>query len=75
MYAEEGYELTVDLESCYVLTSKGEQFPFELDEFRRHCLLNGLDDIGLTLNDADAIHAYEAKLKVQSPWLFNAIKG
>ncbi len=75
MYDEEGYELTVDLEKMQVITPKGEAFGFELDEFRRHCLLNGLDDIGLTLEDADAIHAYEKKLKEQSPWLFDAIKG
>ncbi len=73
MYDEEGYELTVDLENSQVITPKGDAFAFELDEFRRHCLLNGLDDIGLTLKDADAIHAYEERLKKQSPWLFNAI--
>lgn len=75
MYAVEGYELTVDLEKLQVVTPAGEAFAFEVDDFRRHCLLNGLDDIGLTLEDADAIHAYEAKLKENSPWLFNAIKG
>ncbi len=75
MYAQEGYELTVDLEKLQVVTPSGECFPFELDEFRRHCLLNGLDDIGLTLQDAEAIHAYEAQLKESSPWLFNAIKS
>lgn len=75
MYGEEGYQLTVDLENLRVVTPKGETFSFDLDEFRRHCLLNGLDDIGLTLKDADAIHAYESRLKTQSPWLFNAIKG
>jgi 3-isopropylmalate/(R)-2-methylmalate dehydratase small subunit len=75
MYAEEGYALTVDLENLQVITPSGESFPFALDEFRRHCLLNGLDDIGLTLEDADAIRAYENTLKENSPWLFNAIKG
>ncbi len=75
MYEEEGYELLVDLENLQVVTPKGEAFSFELDEFRRHCLLNGLDDIGLTLEDADAIHAYETTLKERSPWLFNAIKN
>jgi len=73
MYAQEGYELTVDLDKQQVVTPSGESFNFELDEFRRHCLLNGLDDIGLTLEDADAIRAYEAKKKQQSPWLFDAI--
>ena len=75
MYAQEGYELTVDLENMHVATPTGDTFTFELDEFRRHCLLHGLDDIGLTLQDADAIEAYEVKLKQQSPWLFNAIKN
>lgn len=75
MYASEGYALTVDLENLQVITPAGEAFSFELDEFRRHCLLHGLDDIGLTLSDADAIHTYEAGLKKSSPWLFNAIKG
>jgi 3-isopropylmalate/(R)-2-methylmalate dehydratase small subunit len=75
MYEEEGYELLVDLENLQVVTPKGEAFSFELDEFRRHCLLNGLDDISLTLEDADAIHAYETTLKERSPWLFNAIKN
>ena len=74
LYANENYELTVDLEKQQVVTPSGESFPFELDEFRRHCLLNGLDDIGLTLKDADAIHAYEEKRKQTAPWLFGAIK-
>ena len=73
MYAQEGYELTVDLEKQAVITPSGESFGFELDEFRRHCLLNGLDDIGLTLEDADAIRDYEAKKRQSSPWLFDAI--
>ncbi|MFT6388027.1 MAG: 3-isopropylmalate/(R)-2-methylmalate dehydratase small subunit [Cellvibrionaceae bacterium] len=73
MYASEGYELTVDLEKQQVVTPVGESFSFELDEFRRHCLLNGLDDIALTLEDTDAIRQYEAQRKQQAPWLFNAI--
>ena len=73
MYATEGYELTVDLEKQAVVTPSGETFSFELDEFRRHCLLKGLDDIGLTLEDADSIRAYEQKRKQQAPWLFGAI--
>ena len=54
MYANEGYELTVDLEQQVVRTPSGEEIAFEVDAFRRHCLLNGLDDIGLTLESADA---------------------
>lgn len=73
MYAQEGYELTVNLEKQIVITPSGESFAFELDEFRRHCLLNGLDDIGLTLEDADAIRDYETKKRQSSPWLFDAI--
>ncbi len=74
MYATEGYELAIDLAEQTVSTPAGETFSFEIDEFRKHCLLNGLDDIGLTLQDTDAIHAYEAKRKQQAPWLFGAIQ-
>lgn len=74
MYASEGYELSVDLATQKVTTPAGESFAFQVDEFRKHCLLNGLDDIGLTLQDADAIHAYEAQRKQQAPWLFGAIQ-
>ncbi|TNE73810.1 MAG: 3-isopropylmalate dehydratase small subunit [Gammaproteobacteria bacterium] len=68
----EGYELTVDLEAKTVTTPSGESFGFEVDDFRRHCLLNGLDDIGVTLEDADAIREYESSRKQTAPWLFNA---
>ena len=47
-----------------------QHIAFEVDDFRRHCLLNGLDDIGLTLQDADEIKAYEEKRRASSPWLF-----
>ncbi|KZX60145.1 3-isopropylmalate dehydratase [Halioglobus sp. HI00S01] len=73
MYAQEGYELTIDLEQQQVVTPGGERFGFEVDEFRRHCLLNGLDDIGLTLESADAIRAYEERTRKSSPWLFDVI--
>ena len=68
--ASEGYALDVDLEKQTVTTPSGEAFAFEVDEFRRHCLLNGLDDIGLTLQMADDIRAYEVKRKQETPWLF-----
>lgn len=68
--AKEGYELTVDLASQSVTTPEGKQYHFEIDAFRKHCLLNGLDDIGLTLQDADAIRAFETKHKQTQPWLF-----
>lgn len=74
-FATVGYRLRVDLPSQTVVTPSGVQFAFEVDAFRKHCLLNGLDDIGLTLKDADDIRAYEAKRKVQAPWLFGAIKN
>ncbi len=74
MYANEGYELSIDLATQSVSTPSGESFSFEVDEFRKHCLLNGLDDIGLTLQDADAIRSYETQRKQQAPWLFGAIQ-
>ena len=72
--ATEGYQLTVDLEAQTVTRPDGVQYSFEVDAFRKHCLLNGLDDIGLTLQDQDAIKAFEAKHQQSSPWLFGAIK-
>ncbi|SDZ90439.1 3-isopropylmalate dehydratase small subunit [Microbulbifer marinus] len=74
MYAEEGYQLTIDLEKQQVVKPNGETIDFEVDAFRKHCLLNGLDDIGLTLEDADDIRTYEAKRREQAPWLFDAVK-
>jgi 3-isopropylmalate/(R)-2-methylmalate dehydratase small subunit len=70
--ANEGYKLTVNLEAQTIATPDGEEIPFEVDSFRKHCLLNGLDDIGLTLVDADDIRAYEANRREKSPWLFGA---
>ncbi|HEV7224904.1 MAG TPA: 3-isopropylmalate dehydratase small subunit [Pirellulales bacterium] len=58
--AHSGYKLSVDLESRTLGDEHGLELPFEVDDFRRHCLLNGLDDIGLTLAHADQIAAYEA---------------
>jgi len=68
--ASEGYQLDVDLENQRVVTPSGEILEFEVDEFRKHCLLEGLDDIGLTLKDEDAIRAFEQKHKAARPWLF-----
>ena len=70
MYAEEGYTLKVDLSAQSVITPAGESISFEVDSFRKNCLLNGLDDIGLTLQDADDIRKFEAKWQTKSPWLF-----
>jgi len=69
--ATPGYQLLVDLEQQTVVTPGGQSFPFEIDAFRKHCLLNGLDDIGLTLQKVDLIKAFEAKHKAGQPWLFN----
>jgi 3-isopropylmalate/(R)-2-methylmalate dehydratase small subunit len=70
MYACEGYQLTVDLQEQCVIKPDGQAYPFEVDAFRKHCLLHGLDDIGLTLQDAEHIKAYEAKRRISAPWLF-----
>lgn len=71
MYAQEGYSLTIDLERQVVIKPNGDELAFDVDEFRKHCLLNGFDDIGLTLQDADKITAYEQARKKTAPWLFN----
>ena len=60
----------MDLEQQTITKPNGEVLGFEVDEFRKYCLLNGLDDIGLTLQHADDIRAYEARRKQQAPWLF-----
>lgn len=72
--AAPGLSLTVDLENQKVVSPEGKEYAFEVDGFRKHCLLNGLDDIGLTLEHADDIKAYEAKRRAEAPWLFDAIK-
>lgn len=69
--ASEGYELAVDLENKSVVTPSGESFSFEVDDFRRHCLLNGLDDIGVTLENAELIKQYEDARRQSAPWLFH----
>ena len=61
--------IEVDLEAQTVTTSDGETFAFEVDAFKKHCLLNGLDDIGLTMEKAESIDAYESKLQVSHPWV------
>jgi 3-isopropylmalate/(R)-2-methylmalate dehydratase small subunit len=61
--------VTINLEDQTVTTSDGQVFPFEVDAFRKHCLMNGLDDIGLTLEKAASIDNYEAKAAVQRSWV------
>ena len=69
-----GYRLIVDLEKQVVKTADGsESFAFDVDAFRKHCLLNGLDDIGLTLQHADKIRAFEERHLAAQPWLANSI--
>ena len=69
-YATSGYSLAVDLEEQTVTTPDGEVFPFEIDEFRRSRLLNGLDDIGITLEHSNEIRAYERRRNAEAPWLY-----
>lgn len=68
--ANVGFTLTVDLENQKVISPNGREYHFEVDAFRKHCLLNGLDDIGLTLQDSDSIRAFEEKARAGRPWVF-----
>ena len=68
--AAEGYRLRVDLAAQTLTTPGGETIAFEVDGFRKQCLLKGLDDIDLTLQHADAIRAYETRRQAEAPWLF-----
>lgn len=70
--ATPGYQLTVDLAAQSVTTPDGESFTFDIDAFRKYKLLNGLDDIGLSLQHADDIKAYEARRRAEAPWLFSS---
>ncbi|QNM98739.1 3-isopropylmalate dehydratase small subunit [Chitinimonas koreensis] len=69
--AGEGYRLTVDLAAQTVTTPSGESFGFDITAHRKHCLLNGLDEIGLTLAHADKIRAFEDQRRAAQPWLFS----
>ncbi|HED19886.1 MAG TPA: 3-isopropylmalate dehydratase small subunit [Gammaproteobacteria bacterium] len=71
--ANEGYRLKVDLDAQTITLPSDEVIGFEVDTFRKHCLLNGLDDIGLTLQHADDIRAYEVRRRTEVPWLFGAV--
>lgn len=61
--------MTVDLEAQEITTSDGQVFPFEVDAFKKHNLLNGLDDIGLTMEKVNAIDAYESRIAAERPWV------
>ena len=67
--AQPDYRLTVDLERQLVTTPQGVEMDFEIDGFRRYCLLNGLDDIGLTMQKSDRITAFEQQYYEKLPWL------
>ena len=71
-FAREGYRLAVDLDVQAVTTPAGQSFRFDVDAGRRHRLLNGLDDIGITLLHADEIRSYEARRRSEAPWLFES---
>ena len=68
-----GYELMIDLERQTVVLPQGDALPFEVQAFRKYCLLNGLDDIGLTLRHKDKIAAFEAERLATKPWLSNTM--
>ena len=70
--ANEGYQLSIDLAEQTLTTPSGEIFKFDITEHRKHCLLNGLDEIGLTLQHADEIRDFEEKRRQSQPWLFNS---
>jgi 3-isopropylmalate/(R)-2-methylmalate dehydratase small subunit len=70
-----GYQLTIDLERQVIVKPQGEEIPFEVQAFRKYCLLNGFDDIGLTLRQADKIAAFEAQRLTQKPWLAHTAGG
>lgn len=74
-FAFPGYQLTIDLERQVVVQAQGEEIPFEVQPFRKYCLLNGFDDIGLTLRHKEKIAAFEAQRLAQKPWLAHTLLG
>ncbi|KAF7964096.1 3-isopropylmalate dehydratase, partial [Cupriavidus sp. UYMU48A] len=70
-----GYKLTIDLDKQVVLTPSGQGYEFDIAPFRKYCMLNGFDDIGLTLRHADKIKSYEAERVAKMPWLNNRLVG
>ena len=69
VHAFPGYQLTIDLVRQVIVKPQGEEIPFEVNAFRKYCLINGFDDIGLTLRHADKIRAFEAERLAKMPWL------
>ena len=70
-----GYKLSVDLPRQVVVKPDGTELPFDVQAFRKYCLVNGFDDIGLTLRHADKIRTYEAERLAKMPWLANRLVG
>ena len=70
-----GYALTVDLERQVIVKPQGEELPFDVQPFRKYCLINGFDDIGLTLRQSDKIKAFEAERLATKPWLAHTLHG
>jgi 3-isopropylmalate/(R)-2-methylmalate dehydratase small subunit len=68
-----GYQLTIDLERQVIVRPQGEEIPFDVQAFRKYCLLNGFDDIGLTLRQSDKIRAFEAQRLATKPWLAHSM--
>jgi 3-isopropylmalate/(R)-2-methylmalate dehydratase small subunit len=75
VFAFPGYQLIIDLERQVVVKPDGAELPFDVQPFRKYCLINGFDDIGLTLRHADKIKAYEAERIATKPWLNHRIPG
>ena len=73
VFAFPGYELTIDLERQVVIQADGKELPFEVEAFRKYCLLGGFDDIALTLRHADKIRSFEAERLLKKPWLAHSI--
>jgi len=70
-----GYQLTVDLPRQVIVKPQGEEIPFDVQPFRKYCLVNGFDDIGLTLLQSDKIKAFEAQRLASKPWLAHTLHG
>ncbi|MFN0000261.1 MAG: 3-isopropylmalate dehydratase small subunit [Burkholderiaceae bacterium] len=68
-----GYSLTIDLERQVIVKAQGDELPFDVQAFRKYCLLNGFDDIGLTLRQSDKIRAFESKRLTEKPWLASVL--
>ncbi len=74
VHAFPGFRLTIDLERQVIIKPQGEELQFEVEAFRKYCLLNGFDDIGLTLRQADKIRAFENQRLAEKPWLANSMR-